>query len=74
MVETSDFNDTLGAGSYPEPPEEKERSISGKVVITYDIEGDVPDKWDKETIIADIKENLDDYIHLKEYEDIEIDL
>lgn len=70
----NDFNDTLGAGSYPEPPEEKMQTISGKVVITYDIEADVPDKWDKETIIADIKENLDDYIHLKEYEDIEIDL
>lgn len=62
MVEA---NDTL---------EEKMQTISGKVVITYDIEADVPDKWDKETIIADIKENLDDYICLKEYEDIEIDL
>ena len=44
MVETSDFRDTLGAGNYPEPPEEKMQTISGKVVITYDIEADVPRK------------------------------
>lgn len=73
MVETSDFNDTLGAGSYPEPPEEKEKKITGKIVITYDLDAVAPSKWDKETIVADIKENLDDYIYLKDYEDIDVD-
>lgn len=70
----NDFNDTLGAGSYPEPTEEKMQTISGKVVITYDIEADVPDKWDKETIIADIKENLDDYVYALDFKNMDIDL
>ena len=37
----NDFNDTLGAGSYPEPPEEKEKKITGKIVITYDLDEDI---------------------------------
>ena len=74
MVETSDFRDTLGAGNYPEPPEEKMQTISGKIVITYDIEADVPRKWDKENIIADIKENLDDYVYALDFKNMDIDL
>ena len=48
----------LGAGSYPEPKEEKTKTIQAKLIISYNIEYDVPEKWDKDQIIEDIKENL----------------
>lgn len=69
-----DSSDALGAGSYPEPLEGVEKDIYGTVTITYRIDASVPSKWDNEDIINDIKNNLDDYINVKEYEDIEVDI
>ena len=48
----------LGAGSYPEPKEEKMKEIEAKIVVSYTIQYDVPEKWDKDQIVEDIKENL----------------
>lgn len=70
----NDINDTLGAGSYPEPSEEKEKHISGKVVLTFEIDSQVPSNWDIEDIEDDLKRNLREYVGLYDYEEIEIDL
>ncbi len=69
----SDFNDTLGAGSYPEP-EYYEKDIIGKIVITYDLDASIPSNWNYEDTISNIKESLNDYIDLSDYKDIEIEL
>lgn len=67
-------SDTLGAGSYPTPYEEKEQNVSGTVIITFNIDASVPANWDDERIIEDIKENLEEYIDIREFKDIEIDI
>jgi len=67
-------NDTLGAGSYPEPPEEKEKNISGEVTITFNINATIPRNWDEEDIEADIKERLGDYIDLNDYRSIDVEV
>lgn len=48
----------LGAGSYPEPKEEKMKEIEAKIVVSYTIQYDVPENWDQDQIIGDIEENL----------------
>jgi len=70
----NDFSDTLGAGSYPEPPKSKEKHINGKVVLTFDIDSDVPSDWNIEDVKNDLKRNLKDYVGLYDYEDMDIDL
>jgi len=70
----TEANDTLGVGSYPEPLEEKEKYISGKVVLTFEIDSEVPSDWDIEDIEDDLKRNLREYVGLYDYEEIEIDL
>ncbi len=70
----NDYSDTLGAGSYPSPVEEEEQLITGKVIITFDIDTSVPADWDRDQIEEDIKENLDEYIDIREFKDIEIDV
>ena len=69
-----DSSDALGAGSYPSPIEEEEQVISGEITLTYKLFGYVPKKWDRDQIEDDIKENLDEYIDIREFEDIEIDI
>lgn len=70
----NDYSDTLGAGSYPGPTEEEEQLITGKVIITFDINASVPATWDRDRIEEDIKENLDEYIDIRGFDDIEIDI
>ena len=70
----NDFNDTLGAGNYPEPPEEKEKNVSGQVTITFNISAEVPEDWDDEDIEEDIKERLSDYIDLNDYRTIDVEV
>ena len=53
--------DSFGAGSYPEPPEEKEKTIKAKIYISFDIEEDVPEKWHEEEIKRYIKEYYNDF-------------
>lgn len=67
MIETS-----LMVNDYPEPPEVKEKNINGKVILTFGIDADVPEDWNYEKIIEDIKQNLSDYID--DYEEIEIEI
>lgn len=69
-----DYQDTLGAGSYPSPVEEEEQVISGTVIITFNIDASVPACWDRDRIEEDIKENLEEYIGIREFKDIEVDI
>lgn len=65
----------LGAGSYPEPLDEETKYINGKIHIYYEFkEIEVPDKWDKEKILEDIRENISYYIENsnEEIEEVEI--
>ncbi len=68
MIETS-----LNVNDYPEPPEIKEKSIKRKVILTYEVEDEIPESWNEEDISKYIKENLNKYISLYDYEDIEIE-
>ena len=69
-----DSSDALGAGSYPSPVEEEEQVISGEITLTYKLFGYVPKKWDRDQIEDDIKEKLYEYIDIREFKDIEIDI
>ncbi len=51
----------LGAGSYPEPKETKDKHIQAHIIISFDLEYDIPESWNNEAIIQDIKENLNDF-------------
>lgn len=62
----------LGAGSYPEPKEERVKTIEGKIWICYEFETEVPEKWDEDQIKEDIKENLKEY--QQEISEVEIDI
>lgn len=74
MVEANDFNDTLGAGSYPEPLEEKEKNISGEVTITFNINATIPEDWNEDKIEEDIKDKLSEYIDLNDYRTIDVEV
>ena len=68
MIETS-----LMVNDYPEPPEEKTKTIKGKMYLVYKFEMEVPYDWDE----CDIKEDM--YDNINEYQQdldeiIEIDL
>ena len=53
----------MGWGVYDYPvPKETTKEIKGKICVTYDFVTDVPKDWDREKIINDIEENLNDYI------------
>lgn len=69
-----DSSDALGAGSYPSPLEEEEQLVTGEVTVTYQIYDYVPKNWDIDQIEDDIKENLYEYIDIREFKDIEIDI
>lgn len=69
-----DSSDALGAGSYPSPIEEEEQLVTGEVTVTYQIYDYVPKNWNIDQIEDDIKENLGEYIDIREFKDIEIDI
>ena len=64
----------LGAGSYPEPPEEKTKTIEVTINVEYKVEVEIPEKWGRERIYEDIKENISDYINNAVIEDYEIEV
>lgn len=65
----------LGAGSYPQPLEEKTKTIDITLRVEYTIKDlEVPEKWDSERIYEDIRENMDDYINNAVIEDYEIEV
>lgn len=65
----------LGAGSYPEPKEEKTKLISIHISIQYEINDlEVPSKWSFEDIQEDFKQNMVDYITNAEIEDFNMEV
>ena len=65
--------DSFAGGTYPEPPEIEEQHVKSRVTISFTIEYDCPKKWDREDIIQDIKDNLDDFTWFDEkIEDIDV--
>lgn len=61
--------DTFGAGSYPCPPEPEEQAVKARVYVSFDVEYDVPLKWNTEDIYNDIKENIKEL----EWDDFTVD-
>ena len=58
---------------YPEPPEEKTKTIKGKMYLVYKFEMEVPEEWDLSDIKNDMYENMCDYQQdLDEISDIDI--
>lgn len=65
----------LGAGSYPEPKEEKTKLINIHINIQYVINDlEVPSKWNFEDIQEDFKNNMVDYITNAEIEDFNMEV
>lgn len=65
----------LGAGSYPEPKEEKTKLINIAINIQYAINDlEVPSKWGFEDIQEDFKNNMIDYITNAEIEDFNMEV
>lgn len=64
----------LGAGSYPEPLEEKTKTIEVTINVEYKAEVEIPEKWGRDRIYEDIKENINDYINNAVIEDYEIEV
>lgn len=68
--------DSFAGGTYPEPPEEETKYVSGTIYIRYDFKDvEVPKKWEDEQIKEDIYENISDYIYSSReiIEEIEVD-
>lgn len=58
---------------YPDPPEEKTKTIKGKMYLVYKFEMEVPEDWDLADIKEDMYNNIDDYQQdLDEIFDIDI--
>lgn len=67
MIETS-----LMVNDYPEPPEVEEQTVIRTVTVTYEVELDVPKSWNNDAIYEYITNNLEDYITIHDWKDIEI--
>lgn len=58
---------------YPEPKEDRTKTIKGKIYIAYKFEMEVPEEWDTADIKNDMYENLNDYLQdMDEIVDIDI--
>lgn len=58
---------------YPNPPEEKTKTIKGKIYLAYKFEVEVPYDWDECNIKEDMYENIREYQQdLDEIIDIDI--
>lgn len=63
----------LGAGSYPEPKEKKEKTMRAKVYISFDIEESIPENWEIEDMEEYIKEHYNEFEKLNfKIEEIEL--
>ena len=68
MIETS-----LMVDDYPTLPEEKTKTIKGKMYLVYKFEMEVPEEWDESDILNDMYENINEYQQdLDEISDIDI--
>lgn len=64
---------SLNVYDYPEPTEEKTKTIKGKMYLVYKFEMEVPEDWDECDIKNDMYDNLIDYQQdLDEIMDIDI--
>lgn len=64
---------SLMVNDYPEPNEEKTKTITARVNITYIIEGEIPDEYEILDIERDIKDNFNEYNVKSEYiEEVEV--
>ena len=69
MIDTTE----AGGGSYPIPKEEKVKTITGAITLTYSFQDDeVPFYWNEDDIIDYIKNNYREY--MQELENIEIEI
>ena len=58
---------------YPDPPEEKTKTIKGKMYLVYKFEMEVPEDWDESDIKNDMYNNISEYEQdLDEIYDIDI--
>ena len=58
---------------YPEPQEERTKTIKGKMYLVYKFEMEVPEDWDESDIKNDMYDNINDYQQdLDEITDIDL--
>ena len=57
---------------YPDPPEEKIKTIKGKIYVVYKFEMEVPEVWDATDIKNDMYENISEYE--QDLDDIDFDI
>ena len=64
----------LGAGSYPEPVEQKMKDKNIKIWITIETEDEFPNEWNDEEIKYYIQENINEYVRTSDLsiEEIEV--
>lgn len=65
---------SLMVHDYPQTSEEKDKTIRAQITLTFEIDDEVPEKWESDDIKDYIKENLSDYISLNDYKEIEIEV
>ena len=64
---------SLNVYDYPEPPEERTKTIKGKMYLVYKFEMEVPEEWDESDVLNDMYENINEYQQdLDEITDIDI--
>jgi hypothetical protein len=63
---------SLNVYDYPEPKEDKVKTIKGKVCFIYKFETEVPSNWDISDILEDVYENKD--IYQQDLDDIDLDI
>lgn len=69
-----DIETSLMVTDYPEPPEQRTKTIEIKIAVDYVTEIEVPEEWDRERIKEDIRENFREYISEAEINDWEADM
>lgn len=57
---------------YPDPPEEKTKTIKGRMYLEYKFEMEIPEDWDLADIKEDMYENLSDY--QQDLDDLDFDI
>ncbi len=57
---------------YPDPPEEKIKTIKGRMYLEYKFEMEIPEDWDLADIKEDMYENLSDY--QQDLDDLDFDI
>lgn len=61
----------LDAYDYPSPPEVEEKTITGHVVVSFDVISDVPANWDEEQLREFIEVCVN--THMKYFDNVKIE-